>query len=83
MGKTFVQDHCKRPDQMAGDYTEKNLYKKKLKKKRIYKKGEGVGQLIPLFKFRRSDQKKKGTGRILLQRARSGELRRTMGFACH
>lgn len=62
MGKTFVQDHCKRPDQMAGDYTEKNLYiKKKLKKKkkRIYKKGEGVGQLIPLFKFRRSDQKKK------------------------
>lgn len=80
MGKTFVQDHCKRPDQMAGDYTEKNLY---IKKKRIYKKGEGVGQLIPLFKFRRSDQKKRGTGRILLQRARSGELRRTMGFACH
>lgn len=60
MGKTFVQDHCKRPDQMAGDYTEKNLYiyKKKTKKKLTYKKGEGVGQLIPLFKFRKSDKKK-------------------------
>lgn len=51
MGKTFVQDHCKRPDQMAGNY--------KKKKKRIYKKGEVVGQLIPLFKFRKSDEKKK------------------------
>lgn len=38
MGKTFVQDHCKRPDQMAGDYTEKNLYKKKLKKNAYIKR---------------------------------------------
>lgn len=41
--------------------TRKKIYiyiKKKLKKKLTYKKGEGVGQLIPLFKFRKSDKKK-------------------------
>lgn len=60
MGKTFVQNHCKRPDQMAGDYTEKNLYiyKKKLKKNSLIKRERVWDSSYPFLSSGRVKKKK-------------------------